>query len=120
MLFSLIYILGKSYFLSYLVVPRLLDGRKTIHINESNQIWFFGGRALGVVKLNRIAQVSKYMYLETAKRDCWILVDTTAPDEIAFKGTWFVIQASSPRKGRYKSLAEQNGAQIFYMEGGHW
>jgi len=117
--------IGKTWFLSYVLVRRLLEGKPTIFQEGENS----GGDSVftaaahylingnGVSKMNQ-EQIDSELH----KAEIWVLADQKpygAPQKAKYH-KWLVVVTSSPRKDNYKQIVKDYSPQKFYLPTWDW
>lgn len=101
--------LGKSYYLSYLLVQCLLDGRKVIFQGQVTHFYLFDEKG---VTCREARTMDSLAHDDT-------MCDTTPP-EIIMKCLFFVIHVSSPVKKNYHHWVKQRRGRKLYMSPWSW
>jgi len=117
--------IGKTWFLSYVLVRRLLEGKPTI---------FQNGEGFGAD--SRFDEVTHYLInengahqmdevklrLEEKKADIWVLADQTPKGKPrqSEEHNWLVVVTSSPREANYKYIVKNYSPQKFYLPTWDW
>jgi len=117
--------IGKTWFLSYVLVRRLLEGKPTIFQDGEN----FGPdsrfAAVGhyLINENGVHQMDKAKFrLEEKKADIWVLADQTPKGKPrqSEEHNWLVVVTSSPREANYKYIVKNYSPQTFYLPTWDW
>jgi hypothetical protein len=111
--------IGKSFFLYYILIERVLDAEPTLFQLDSKRAFMLFGQAdVCVHHLERI-DTEKYP-------GAWALVDSNASineprgELCVFESRFFLIQATSPQPSRWKEWAKQRDAPLVVMEAWSW
>ncbi|KAK7440828.1 hypothetical protein VKT23_016906 [Stygiomarasmius scandens] len=105
--------IGKSCFLVYALVRRLMEGKTTILSNSVDTI-LFDDR--GVWKLDRTPLQSD-LQLEEGDDFVWCLYNgVDLPVPAFFSVHCFLVHVTSPQLARYKEWTKQVGAKTWYMD----
>ncbi|KAA8914385.1 hypothetical protein FN846DRAFT_915770 [Sphaerosporella brunnea] len=114
--------IGKTWFLSFVLVQRLLNGQKTVvqYAPEDSEnkcggchILFDGRGAKIIDSLRDVVRMDP---------DIWALCDRKPLDIAACIGqhNWFVVVATSPKTNNVKSLVKNHSAVTLYMALWNW
>ncbi|KAA8895004.1 hypothetical protein FN846DRAFT_912250, partial [Sphaerosporella brunnea] len=109
--------IGKTWFLSFVLVHRLLNGQKTVFQYENKcgvcHILFDGRGAKIIDSLRDVVRMDP---------DIWALCDRKPLDIAACIGehNWFVIVATPPKTNNVKSLVKNHSAVTLYMALWNW
>jgi len=112
-------VLGKSFFLSYLLVRRLLRSQPTVYRRGDDCCYIFQEDTAGIMVDAR----HLFGLPGDQKRKLWILTDETLDNPQWQDGTheWFVILAASPKKVRdSKQWAKDRNIGVRYMSNWGW
>lgn len=107
--------IGKSLFLYYILISRILTGKTTVFENEMNNIYLFGD----------YFQRSKRIH-EMAYPGAWALSDSNArltqPSDgfIGAGSQFFTVQATSPQPHRWKTWQKYRNAEMVAMDWWSW
>ena len=111
--------IGKTWFLSFVLVDRLLRGEVTIlQYGEDSDALLFDGT--GVNYLSRVS--SNRLYAVIRNIEVWALVDQTPRGFVKMfqDHEWLVLVTSSPKSENHKSLSKHHSAPIYYMQVWSW
>ncbi|KAG0126292.1 hypothetical protein HOY82DRAFT_581112 [Tuber indicum] len=110
---------GKSFFLSYLLVGRLLAGQPTVFRNNDSRCYLFDSDSNG-----RETDANYLFHLpQDRKRTFWILTDGALTDESWNKKGhgWFVVLVASPAKIKAShQWAKDRNVALRYMSNWKW
>lgn len=109
---------GKSWFMSYLLVDRLLRGLPTVYTTMTQQHYIFTDE--GMMSFEDLSDEMVGNYLRNDK--VWYLSDET-PHKVASLDpatSWMIIQASSPNKDNFRKWQKEKSVQIYYMTPWTW
>jgi hypothetical protein len=111
---------GKTVFLQYLLVERILDGLPTAYQMDSQKLFLFLG-AQDVQIFTERDMLDPEIY-----ENAWALVDSNggleAPryDLVKPNSKFFVVQATSPQPRRWKSWKKERSASMVIMNPWSW
>ena len=109
---------GKTWFLSYILVRRLLVGRPTVYRKNDGKCYLFSEWSKGrEVNLEFLSTFS-----DSEKRELWILSDEALVDpEWNWSNPWFVVLAASPQKVQASRQWEKDrNCGTHYMRNWEW
>ncbi|RPA86423.1 hypothetical protein BJ508DRAFT_133641 [Ascobolus immersus RN42] len=110
--------IGKSVFLDYVLVRRLLMGQDTFFIT-ADQTFAYTSLGLGVGK-NLLREFTKIRSeASLLGQDCWILYDSVVPEKPGLI-TMKYIQATSPDVDKYMTWRKYSNALIFHLDLWAW
>ncbi|KAF8576198.1 hypothetical protein K439DRAFT_1623009 [Ramaria rubella] len=117
--------IGKTFFLYYILIKRLLEGKCTVLQDRAPYFLFFDDAGCREIQITdtQHADLSDKPY---AMRQTWILVDSNdgmdKPAEFATGRLCdaFVVQASSPRISRWKGWVKERGGRALIMQPWSW
>ncbi|RPB00673.1 hypothetical protein L873DRAFT_1788850 [Choiromyces venosus 120613-1] len=110
---------GKSFFLSYLLVLRILKGQPTVFHFNDRHCYLFDSDSKG----SKTDADSLFDLPENQKKVLWILMDEKLEDAgWNMKGHgWFVVQAASPKKVRnLRQWQKDRKVRSHYMSNWGW
>ena len=109
---------GKTWFLSYILARRLLDGQPTVYRRSDGKCYLFSEWSKGrEVNLEFLSTLS-----DNEKRELWILSDEALVDpEWNSDHPWFVVLAVSPQKVKASRQWEKDrNCGAHYMNSWGW
>jgi hypothetical protein len=117
---TLILTIGKTVFLSYVLIERLLTGLPTVYQTSKSMTFVFLGP-------DDVRIYPQSTYLDPEKYpDAWALVDSNEdmivprPELTDSNSKYYVIQASSPQPKRWKEWKKKLSASLIVMEAWTW
>jgi len=108
--------LGKTIFLYYILVRRLLEQKQTILQIDSDHLFFFNANGVNVLPPSFLMDPELEIYQNT-----WALVDINreiqTPAVMLCRDTspFFVVMASSPRPSRLRGLQKYRGPDAYWL-----
>jgi len=117
--------IGKTWFLTYVLVRRLLKGKLTIlQVGVS----FIGDSRLSaaghyLIDGNGFRQIDEVqLFFERDKADIWVLAVETpfGLPRVASEHIWLAVVTSSPREANYKHLVKQYPPEKYYLSTWDW
>ena len=107
---------GKSFFLSFLLVYRLLNGQPTVfQEGRDPHYYFFNHEGVHTIHFDNI-QADEHAYDPSV----WSLVDQSANEFLWRSTAWLVILASPPALENFNKFKEQTSAREWYLELWEW
>jgi hypothetical protein len=117
--------IGKTWFLSYVLVRRLLEGKPIIFQVASN---LGGDSRLNaathyLIDGNGVRELEERPpFFQLKNSDIWVLADQTPfgkPRELA-EHQWLVVVTSSPREANYKYIVRECSPEMYYLPTWDW
>ena len=109
-------LIGKSFYLSYLLVKCLLRGQQVIFQKAGSYCYLFDEKGVQEFTVDEL-----YNLDYSSNPSIWALFDTNPPPWIVNADLkWFIIHASSPVKKNYKQWVKQRGGIKYYMSAWSW
>jgi hypothetical protein len=107
--------LGKSCFLSYCLLRRIAEGKRTTFSCQGDTAMVYQFDKNGV----------RYISIDTEDdidddRKVWHLTDDTPPVDLYKTKQWIIIHATSPAPHKYKDWSKYANAQCFYVDLWSW
>ena len=108
--------LGKTIFLYYILVNRLLENKPTVLQNSSSGVFIFNDKGCYMLEAS-----SDQDYYRIGHQDTWALVDLgekfAKPANVIVNSSFFLVMASSPQPTRWKDVREHRGpAALWFMK----
>ena len=117
--------IGKTWFLSYVLVRRLLEGKRTIFQEGENPSGdsMFTTAAHYLINGNGVSKMDKEQ-IDSAldKAEIWVLADQNpfgVPQKAKYH-KWLVVVTSSPQKDNYKQIVRDYSPRKFYFPTWDW
>lgn len=114
--------IGKSYFLSYLLVLRLLEGLPTVLLTSFGQIFIFVEGYCNSYEMHHDLEEIWESFRDapnTADADWWVLIDTpNVPRTLAQQlgePKWTFVHAASPGSLKQAKTWSKNSLQIVFF-----
>jgi len=115
----LIVYLGKTYFLSYLLVRRLMKRKPTVYRTSDNMCFLFDEKSHGdEITLHALARLDRHRM-----RKLWILTDERITDPVWNMPTasWFIVLAASPKKVEASNdWKKKRTPEVYFMSPWKW
>jgi hypothetical protein len=117
--------IGKTWFLTYVLVRRLLEGKTTIFQFGEN----FGGDRGFIAATHYLIDGNGVRVMnerplssELRNPDIWVLADQTPfgrPRQVT-EHNWLVVVTSSPREANYKHIVKECSPKTYYLPTWRW
>ena len=113
--------IGKSYFLSYLLVFRLLEGKPTVFLTSDNSLHVFCDEYMHYEVVNPESLDLRNVWASYPDADWWVLVDYPALPRTLKKQIdarkWTFVHAASPGSlDKAKKWSKCCPSPVFYMD----
>jgi hypothetical protein len=114
--------IGKTWFLSYVLVRRLLEGKPTIFqladFDSANCV----NATHYLIDGNGVRQMDSPSFGELRNPDIWVLADQKPVGAPRRAGghNWLVVVTSSPRKDNYHYLDKEYSPRKYYLPAWEW
>jgi hypothetical protein len=116
--------IGKTCFLTYVLVRRLLEGKPTIFqfADRFPSAVNFAEATHYLINRNGVRHMATPSLSELADPEIWVLADQKpigAPEK-ARRHNWLVVVTRSPRESNYHYLAKESMPKTFYLPPWDW
>lgn len=114
---------GKTFFLTFLLVIRLLEGKPTVFQADENSRTYFRFDASGVYYVDISASTTQGVLHDPLDREdsTWALCEGKPSPQLLDGGRdWFFVQASAVGSEFYGRWKEENSIPVYFMDVWTW
>jgi len=117
--------IGKTWFLSYVLMRRLLEGKPTIFQagRNSGGDGGFTAAAHYFIDMHGVRLMdNEQLDSDSDEAGVWVLADQKpiGAQEMAKNQRWLVVVTSSPRPSNYKYIVKEYSPRMFYLPTWEW
>jgi len=114
--------IGKTWFLSYVLVRRLLEGKPTVFQLAKFDSASKSNSTHCLLDENGVRQIDSASIDKLRNPDIWVLADQkpVGAPRLAGGRNWLVVVTSSPRESNYHYLVKEYGPRTFYLPTWDW
>jgi hypothetical protein len=114
--------IGKTWFLSYVLVRRLLEGKPTIFQVNGDAVDFVDATHY-LIDENGVNQMESFALTELRMDpEIWALADQkpVGPPRRVINHNWLVVMTSAPLEENYRRLVKEFSPETFYLPAWDW